>query len=293
MKKAIHGIEYCLIRLLAAWVNALPDTCALRLGATIGALARRMLPKRVAVIRENLRICGLQSGHDSDNERFIDRCFAHIGVTAVEALREYSKAELKRKISPDMSSVLESARQLGNGGLLMSAHFGNWELLASYVSGLGYPVGVLVKRQSNPLVDRFICSLRRHHGVKVIYTDTGMRELIESVRKNSFIAVLADQYGGADAESVRFFGVETLVPSGPAALVLKYKLPLMIGFMCRAKDGSNRIDFSVKTDWEGCDRHDVAQHYTTKLEEAVRKSPEMWLWTHRKFKNVSSYGGGR
>ena len=293
MKKVIRGIEFFAAKVLTAYANSLPECNALRFGAGLGALARRLLRNRAKVVRENLRLCGVAFDTVSKARLFELRCFQHIGVTIVEVIRQrsYRRSDVSSKVTMEKREHLEEAARLKRGAILMSGHIGNWELLGAYVRNLGYPVHLLAKRQSNREIDILLNSFRMAQRVGVIYTDTGSRALVKAVRNGGFVAILADQYGGADSETVRFFGNEVLVPTGPAALILKYKLPLLFGASRRAKDGRHFVKIELLTDWKGYDRRAVVQRYTDLLERAVRQSPEMWLWTHRKFKNLTSYRG--
>ncbi len=291
MKKAIRGIEYLLVLTLTAFVNSLGEFEALRFGASFGAFLRRMFPHRSYVVRENLRVCGLNPGERYHRDLFTLRCFQHLGVTAVELLRlkSYSEKDIKNKVVFGNRERLESASALGRGVLLLSAHIGNWELNGSYVSRIGFPVDVLVKRQSNEKIDRLINSFRNAQGVGVIYTDTGLRSLITALRNKRFVAILADQYGSAESEPAIMFGRETMVPSGPAVLIEKHNLPVVFGFLRRAKSGRHYLYSSLVMKWDGMSRSQIVQMYTSMTEQAIRLAPEMWLWTHRKFKNLTDY----
>jgi KDO2-lipid IV(A) lauroyltransferase len=214
-------------------------------------------------------------------------------VTAIELLRErsYSKRDYLAKLEyvnePPFCKVVD----IGKGCLLMSGHYGNWELLGTYVSNRGFPVDLLVKRQSNREVDDYLNSIRRSQGVGIIYTDSGSRALLQSIRNGRFVAILADQYGGADSVKVTFFGADVMVPTGPAVLLQKYGIPMIFGTAWRAKTGKHYLKTGLYTDFAGMSRTEIVQMYTKLLEEAVREHPEMWLWTHRRFKNITDYSG--
>lgn len=293
MKKVIRGIEYLVVRLIAAYVNSLSEQEALRFGATLGATACRLMRRRVSVLYENLRLCRIAFDSPAIRRLFALRCFQHIGVSTVEILRQktYRSADIESKVTLENKDLLKAAHKRGRGAVLMSGHIGNWELLGSFVAHEGYPTDLLVKRQSNQSVDGLINSFRMNQGLGIIYTDTGSRDLIGTIRKGGFVAILADQYGGADSETVRFFGNDVLVPTGPAALIKKYDIPLLFGWLRRAKDGHHYGTCRLVDDLSGRDRKAIVQEYTSLLEEAIRECPEMWLWTHRKFKNLSEYKG--
>jgi KDO2-lipid IV(A) lauroyltransferase len=293
MKKVIRGIEYLVVRLIAAYVNSLPEQEALRFGATLGATACRLMRRRVSVLHENLKLCRIAFDSSAIRRLFAIRCFQHVGISAIEILRQktYRSADFESKVTFENMGLLETAHKRGKGAILMSGHIGNWELLGSFVAREGYPTDLLVKRQSNQSVDELINSFRLNQGVGIIYTDTGSRDLIGAIRKGGFVAILADQYGGADSETVRFFGNDVLVPTGPAALIQKYDLPLVFGMLRRAKDGHHYGACRLVDGLSDRDRKAIVQEYTSLLEEAIRECPEMWLWTHRKFKNLSDYEG--
>lgn len=294
MKKVTRGIERLIAHILIASANSLPESDALRLGAAMGSFARFLLRRRVRIIYENLRLCGIAYGI-AKRRLFAHRVFQHLGVTAIEVLRQrcYTTDDFHRKITADDLDQLEMAAVKGKGVLLLSGHFGNWELLGSFVRNLGYPVDLLVKRQSDERADELMNSMRRAQGVGIIFTDTGMKDLVSAVKSGRFVAVLADQYGGADSETVKFFGLDTSVPSGPAILIQRYGLPFVFGTMRRARNGRHFLTAQAIVDMSRKDRAEVVQIYTSMLEKAIRQSPEMWLWTHRKFKNLTDYSETR
>ncbi len=293
MKKAIRGIEYFAVRLLAALANSLSEKSALMLGASFGNAVFRFAARRRRVVRTNIRICGLEFQDAGSKNLFVRRCFQHIGVTAVEILRErsYSKDDYLSKLECTNEPPFRAVADSGKGCLLMSGHFGNWELIGTYVGKLDFPVDLLVKRQSNREVDNYLNDIRRSQGVGIIYTDSGARELLQSIRNGRFVAILADQYGGADSVEVSFFGVNVMVPTGPAVLLQKYDIPLIFGTAKRSRTGKHYLKTELHTDFAGMSRTEIVQFYTSLLEKAVRNHPEMWLWTHRRFKNVTDYSG--
>ena len=295
MKKAIRGIEYLLVLILTAFVNSLGERDALRFGASLGAFLRRLSPYRSYVVMENLRICGLYQSDPRRLDLFVVRCFQHLGITAVELLRQksYLEADIRSKVVFSKHDQLRSAAAYERGVLLLTAHIGNWELSGPYLSRLGYPVDALVKRQNNQKVDRLINSFRDTQGVGIIYTDTGLKSLITAFRNKRFVGILADQYGRAESEPAMLFGCETMVPSGPAVLIETYDLPMVFGFLRRAKNGRHYLYTRLVTDWDGMSRSQIVQLYTNLTERAIRVAPEMWLWTHRKFKNLTDYKRSR
>jgi len=291
MKKVTRGIEYAAVRILAAFLNSLPEHSALSMGSRLGELVSALMRRRARIIHENLRLCGVVFESPFRRKLFTVRCFQHFGVAAAEIVREriYRDDDILRKITYSDEAALKSLSASGTGAILMSGHFGNWELLGAYVRCLGHPIDLLVKRQSNTKVDEWLNETRRSRGVGVIFTDSGARDLIASIRKGKFVAILADQYGGAESEPTPFFGIEAMVPTGPAVLIQRYNIPMVWGVLRRAKNGREFLRTQVFTQISELERSEIVGTYTRLLESEIRQHPEQWLWTHRRFKNLTDY----
>jgi KDO2-lipid IV(A) lauroyltransferase len=186
---------------------------------------------------------------------------------------------------------LERAQAAGRGALLLTGHFGNFELLGAWL-GRMHPVDFVVKPLTNPYVDRWLEGLRRESGVGTLPLGLGVRGVYRALRENRWIALLADQDARRDGVFVPFFGRDASTPRGPAELAVRTGAPIVMGFGWRGADGRLRLDVGPTltpdpgiADPEASVRDLTARH-TAALEARVRERPEQWFWLHRRWKTA-------
>ena len=220
--------------------------------------------------------------------------YAHAGLAFVEMLRYplLSEADF-RAIATRVEGLehIAAARARGKGVVLLTGHFGAFDLSGAVAARAGQPVHFLVRAQSNPLVDRELQARRRALGVEVGKHGIGVREAIRVLRANGCVALVADQDAGRRGAFVPFFGVPASTPKGPAELCVRTGAALLPGYLCRNLDGTyeGRILPPIEPPVTGDDDADVlaltARHVAL-LEEWIRARPEQWLWTHRRWKTA-------
>ena len=104
-----------------------------------------------------------------------------------------------------------AARDRGKGVLVLTGHLGAWELSSFYHSLMGMPMGMVIRRLDNPLVDAFVNQIRCLHGNRVIHKDDFARGLIASMRAGETVGILMDtNMTPPQGVFVPFFGVAGL-----------------------------------------------------------------------------------
>jgi len=179
----------------------------------------------------------------------------------------------------------------GNGVILLSAHFGNWEFGANSVSlQANKRFNIIVKNLRNPLVSEWMNKMRTKWLNEVVPLGVSVRQIYNDLKEKNIVAMIADQRGPEDSIKLDFFGRKTSVLVGPAVLSLKTGAPLIFGIAVRQKDYSykmNIVEIS-KDDLPDENNDKVAElsrrhlHY---LESVIRENPEQWLWMHNRWKH--------
>jgi len=171
----------------------------------------------------------------------------------------------------------------------VSGHFGNFELLLPRAAVEGFKVYGIVKPQSNQLIDKFHNSIRAREGVGIIHTGGSFPRINEALQKGAFVCLLGDQDAGRKGQFVEFMGRPASVSRGPATLAVKAGCPLLMAFVYRQPDHSHvmRIEPVIEIDpaWdqETAIRR-LTEIHTARLAEAVRETPAMYYWVHRRWK---------
>jgi KDO2-lipid IV(A) lauroyltransferase len=233
--------------------------------------------------RANLRVIlgeDVSDAHRLYALRWVFRCF---GKYMFEFLgnRRFDAAFFDRCVTYMGLEHIAAARAAGNGAVLASAHFGNWELGAAAMSFRGTPVLSIIQDHPNPLVHRFYMRLRERRNYQVVSVGEAARPVLRHLRDNGLVAVVADRPYGEVGIPVEFFGHQVLFPAGPARLALTTGAPFIPGFVLRRWDDSFLIFFDAPlTAPAGLPKeeriHRITQAFARRLEQLVRENPTQW-----------------
>ncbi len=217
--------------------------------------------------------------------------FRNIGMTFLEFARfpHMTSREAVDLVEFSNLKAYEEVAAHGKGAILVTGHFGNWELLGAAVAGRGYPISFIVGRQGNALVDRRINGYRKAMGVDIIYRGAALREIPRALERGEFVALLADQDAGPGGVFVDFLGTPASTPKGAAHFACRFQVPILFGATVRDAEGRHRALLSEPI-WpvKGADEEEeimrLTSEYTDRLARAIYQSPEQYFWPHRRWK---------
>jgi KDO2-lipid IV(A) lauroyltransferase len=168
--------------------------------------------------------------------------------------------------------------------MLVSGHFGSWELNGASIGRAGFPITVVAKQQSNPYVDAWIQRNRENMNMRIIAPGAPVRHILRALKNGETVGLISDQDAGKRGVFVNFFGRPASTPQGAAELALKYGLPVVMIMTARTSPGKYR---SLAREIEVRDDDTVetlTQRYTASIEEIIRQYPEQYFWMHRRWK---------
>ncbi|RMA97781.1 lysophospholipid acyltransferase family protein [Hydrogenothermus marinus] len=176
------------------------------------------------------------------------------------------------------------------GKILVSAHIGNWELAGA---GLSYNIEGMVSlayRMKNKKLNDLITKIRQDSGIKIIFHNQPLKDFLKALKEKKTISFLVDQNTLTHRGIfVDFFGLEASTVTFPAKLALKFNKDIIFGYSYYDKNTKKvfleleNIDFEKTGDYEK-DLKNLVQAYTKKVEKAVKKHPEQYFWTHKRWK---------
>ena len=287
-----HRIEYWITYLVGAFARIIPYRLALALGSFLGWLAFDVLRMRRKVTLINL---GNSLGKGKDGLAKIGRrAYQNIGKSMVEysLFPSLDKEKILRMVEFEGTENFDEALRKRKGAVLVTGHFGSWELMGAATRQKGYPVDFLVGEQHNLLVDNLMNDYRISVGIGIIKMGAAAKGIIRALKNNRFVAMLSDQDAGSDGTVVEFFNRPASTPKGPAAFALKMDAPVIMAFIIRENQKKQRIIiekpiFVEKTSDKENDIQRLTQAYTRVLEEYIRKYPDHWFWPHRRWKSTT------
>ncbi len=286
-----HRVEHALLRAVAAVVRRLPQSAATRLGHAIGAIAYRLDGRHRRITLDNLAAT-FPERSVQERTRIAREVFAHFGRKLVELLW-FSGQSPERQLSLVEFVGLEhvdAVRKAGKGALLVTGHFGFWELHA-LAHGLQIgPMAVVARALDNTLLDRMLTDLRASTGNIVIDRKGGLRRIMRALQANQAVAVLIDQHIlTAEAVKVDFMGRPAATTSAVAVLAMRTGAAVIPAFSLPLNDGRYRLIYERPLEVGSPDDpdavRDLTQRCTKVLEKYVRAHPERWLWMHRRWRD--------
>lgn len=239
-----------------------------------GQLARAFPEAEDAWIRETTRSCFEHVGR----EAVALASFVHRGLPAVRESVEWIGG----------LSDLRDAVDAGRGVVVVSGHFGNWEIAAAALTARGIPVDAVVQRLANPYLSRYVTAVRERLGLGLIDRSSAWDRLRASLQEGRVVAFAADQDARERGVFVPFFGRPASTHRAPALLALRSGVPLFVGGALRVgprKYGAwvVRIDPPAAGDLRSRVLA-LTRDWTRELERRIRLSPDQYFWHHRRWK---------
>ena len=222
------------------------------------------------------------------------RMFEHFGRLLMGLLKfsTLTPQEMMAHVEFDGEERVRAAHGKGRGVLLITGHFGFWEINALVHALEIAPIAVLARPLDNPLLHALLEEVRCATGNSVIYRRGAIRRVLRALGSNQAVAVLIDQHmHSADAVYVDFFNRQAATTSAPAALALKTGAPVVPVFALPLPGGRFRMVYEhavelPETDDDQTAIRELTQRCTDVLEMYVRRYPELWLWMHRRWRDV-------
>lgn len=176
------------------------------------------------------------------------------------------------------------------GGIALSGHCANWELMAVTAYQAGFDGAEVYRPVNNPLIDRWIMRQRTRYAYPTQISKNGdnVRELLRTLKDGGVLAMLTDQKH-TEGLPVPFFGRDAWTATGPAVLGLRTGAALVPVRMVRLKGARFRMSFLprlqiARSGDKDADIRAAMRAINAALEEAVRDHPEQWLWAHNRWR---------
>ncbi|MDM7915555.1 MAG: lysophospholipid acyltransferase family protein [Candidatus Eisenbacteria bacterium] len=275
--------------LFAFWRRA-PWPLALASARLFGDLLFDVVRIRRRVTLANLRAAFPEKG-EPEIGRIARDCYRCFATTAMEfaKLPFLSDEDVRARVEIPPGEAFDRILRSDRGAILLTGHFGNWELAAAVFPVLGRRVHVLAGEQHNPYVTRRMDAIRESRGLSVLSVEKDLRGIAAALRGGSLLAIVADQDAGRDGIFVPFLGREASTAVGPIRLAQRYGVPVLFAVARHLPGGRVRLEWAepFTVPKEGDAEAIVAERtrlWSGMLEEQVRRYPEQWFWMHRRWK---------
>ncbi len=284
--------QYLLVRTILTVLSILPRRLALWAGIAVSQAAYLGLKRLRRVGMRNLAMVFPEKS-EAEHRRLLRASFANLGRLLGELghMKRYDTARLRKLVEYDGLEHYTAAAARGKGIILLTAHFGVWELSAFAHARFGHPMNVLVRRLDNPLIENIIEGIRTASGNKTLDKNRSIRTVLTVLRRGECVGILADlnmvRNQGIFCD---FLGIQACTTPMPAMLALRGDAAVIPAFLVwQPEKGRYRLLFrpAVEIVRTGDTQADVAvntERFMKAIGDVVREHPEQWLWIHRRWK---------
>ena len=285
-------LSYYLLEIVSWIACLLPRGLADQIGWGIGHLAWPFVTKK----RKTLAITQVKTClgvSEAEAARIAKASAVRFGPMLMEVLRfPVIERHIGDYVAIEGLPYLQKALAEGTGGIIATAHSGNWELMGGAFAQAGIPLVGVAEQQRDQGADRFMIEMRTLIGMHITYK-SGVREMFDMMAKNWMIGLIMDQDPSVkDGVLVKFFGQATNYLTGAAGMGRFRTVPIFPAFMHRDdKTGRHTLIVSPpiyceRTKDKRADIQRTTQQLATLTEQHIRKFPEEWFWLHDRWKSV-------
>ena len=290
--KLQQRLEYAIYRAVARALRSASDQAVVRWGARLGMLARRVVRGRDRLAMRNLGMVFPGKSED-ERRRILDDCWRHFGRETLDGIRmqHLTAEEIAARCPIIRPELLDQGLARGRGVLLISAHYGGWELGAlAVMSRLRHVVSV-ARPLDNEYLDRDLARIRERTGTEVVDRRRAARSLYKALSKNGVVALLVDQaVQPREGVIAPFLGIPAWTADAPARMALRLGSTIVFAF-CIPDGLRHRLEFEEPIhieDLSDGEKEPVA--LTGRINEVISRRiaahPELWLWMHDRWKGT-------
>jgi len=220
------------------------------------------------------------------------RNMVYLGLEVLFTTRLITPGRWRRHIT--LTNMAENLRLLlyrPSGLIFLTGHFGNWEVVGYTMAALGFPNSAVARNLDNPYLNEYMLGVRQKRGMTILDKRGAAGVIPELLENKGAVSFIADQDAGRRGMFVDFFGRPASTYKSIALLAMQYNVPVIVGYG-RRLDEEYHFEIGIEKiirpeDW--ADKQDpqrfITQEYTTALETTIRRAPEQYLWTHRRWKH--------
>jgi len=218
--------------------------------------------------------------------------YHHLSDLVFETIKGFQASEqtLGKRLKYKNPEVLDKLFDQGKSVALLSGHYGNWEWTMALPKIIKHQVNVIYRPIEDPIFDKYMKKTRSRFGMYLMPARISLRSMLELEKTGQLSATyyLTDQTALKDTDYwMMFLNQETAVFAGPEKLVSRFKQAVVFMDIQKVRRGYYEVEFTKLFDDASTTReYEVTKAHVKFLEDIIRKKPEYWLWSHKRWKHT-------
>ena len=288
MKIIKYFFQFSIILILFFLFRILGYKNASNLGSKIGKVFGKLI-RSDKIILKNISYINEYSKKKIDNtDKIVDDVFSNYGriLSDYVYLNKFRSGSLKKYVNIEGNNFLEEIKSKNKKVVFVSGHFNNFELMAMFIEAAGIELAAIYRPLNNIFLNKIMEKIRLKHICKnqIKKGKSGIRELLNSLKKNFSVALMIDQRV-SEGIGCNFFGKPAFTTTIPAQIVKKYGCEIVPVHIERYDDIKFKLTINkpIKFD-ENLNLEDITLELNKILEKMILKNPSQWILTHNRWK---------
>lgn len=289
----IDRLQYLGLRLVSMILHSFPVEANLQTARFLGTLLYLVDKKHRDRALGNLRR-SFPDMSEPDRQRMARRSVQQMIMLFVEVLFTTRLIRLDTWANyvelENFGEVFAMLLRRGQGLIMLTGHYGNWEVLGYVLATLGFQTTSIARPLDNRYVNEWLMGVREKKGQRIIDKTGATSEVTGVLSSGGTVGFIADQNAGSKGMFVDFFGRKASTYKSIGLLAMEYNVPVVVGYSRRLDERFRFVvgvqDIIYPEDWKSQDdplRY-ITQRYTKGIEDFVRDDPGQYLWVHRRWK---------
>ena len=279
-------LYYCII----LPISYLPFRLLYGISDLIYFILYKLIAYRTSVVRKNLKN-SFPEKSEEDIKQIESRFYAHLCDLIVESIKAFtiSEKEVKKRMINRNADLINRYTQMGKQVVMVGGHYGNWEL---YAIGIGMDLEAQSIALYTPLKNQFfdekIKQSRSKYGLEMLSIHQIKSKLDKSDKELYAVIFGADQSPRKSQRAywMKFLNQETAVQFGTEKFATEREAAVVFGNIYKIKRGYYEVKYQlICEDASKMDYGDITKSHVKLLENDIRKQPEYWLWSHKRWKH--------
>jgi len=218
--------------------------------------------------------------------------YHHFAELVVETIKAFQMSEetFRKRFHIKNPQVLDELYDQGKSVALLSGHYGNWEWTIALPKIIKHQVNTIYRPIQNETFDHYMKTMRSRFGMFMIPARISLRTMLDLEKSGQLSATyyLTDQTALKDTDYwMMFLNQETAVFPGAEKIASKFKQAVVFMNIQKVSRGRYEVEFTKLFDDASLVKdYEVTKAHTHFLEEIIRKRPELWLWSHKRWKHT-------
>lgn len=229
---------------------------------------------------------------DQEIQEIARKFYRHFADLVIETIKAFQMNDqsFSKRFRYKNPEVLNELYDQGKSVALLSGHYGNWEWTIALPKFIRHQVNVIYRPIQNETFDDYIKSVRSRFGMLMMMARISGRTMLELEKSGKLSATyyLTDQTALKDTDYwIMFLNQETAVFPGAEIMATKFKQAVVFMDIQKVRRGYYEVEFTkLFDDASATKKYEVTKAHTRFLEEIIRKRPELWLWSHKRWKHM-------